>query len=103
MLKKKIMISKTFFFRFARSMALHTSSSVCASKGSTLYLKCVRLRKHLWSPVDLMVPWKRTGSWGMTAIADLRSASPISLMFTCKYWSSQFSGSIILNYIVDDY
>ena len=30
---------------------------------------------------DLMVPWKRIGSCGMTAMADLRTARPSLLMF----------------------
>ena len=50
-----------------------------------------------------MVPWKRTGSWGITATAERRSASPISLMFTWNPQCSRFNGSksLILNYIVN--
>ena len=42
------MLPNTFFFRFARSRALQTSSSVCASNGSTLYLRNLCQGKHYY-------------------------------------------------------
>ena len=65
----------TLSFRFDSSKASQTCESLDCPKGSILYLT---------------VPWNRTGSWGMTAIADLKSLSPMSLEWktiknVCKY------------------
>ena len=45
-----IYVWNAFFFRFARSRALQTSSSVCASNGSTLYLGMLA-----WWPILFLV------------------------------------------------